>query len=113
MNNPADNRIADMAGGMALPRKNGELVFDTPWEGRALGVAVTMNENGLYEWAEFQQHLAAEIGRAEQCGEHPGYYEHWLAALERLVTQKGFVTAEELDARKAEYASGECDDGHG
>lgn len=113
MNKPANNRIADMAGGMALPRKNGELVFDTPWEGRAFGVAVNLNENGLYEWAEFQQHLAAEIGRAEQGGEQPGYYEQWLAALERLVTRKGFVTAEELATRKAEYASGERDDGHG
>ena len=110
MNTAADNRIADMGGRLALPRENGELVFDTPWEGRAFGVAVTMSENGLYEWGEFQQHLAEEIGLADQSGERPGYYEQWLAALEKLVTGKGFVTSEELDARKAEYASGERDD---
>jgi len=35
-----DPRIADMDEQVALPRKNGELVFAAPWEARAFGIAV-------------------------------------------------------------------------
>ena len=37
-------------------------------------------------------------------------HERWLASLETLLLDKGLVTPEELDARTAEYASGERDD---
>ena len=36
--------IADMSGQAALPRKNGELVFDEPWQGRVFGMAVALHE---------------------------------------------------------------------
>ena len=38
------------------------------------------------------------------------YYERWLASLEKLAIARGFVTSEEIDARTAQYASGERDD---
>ena len=41
---PAPSReIADMAGAAALPRKNGELVFDEAWQGRIFGMTVAMS----------------------------------------------------------------------
>ena len=46
-------QITEMQGELALPRSNGELVFDAPWEGRAFGIAVALNESGAYEWGEF------------------------------------------------------------
>ena len=39
-----DPRIANLDSSAALPRKNGELVFKAPWEGRAFGMAVVLNE---------------------------------------------------------------------
>ena len=39
-----DRTIASLDGTEALPRKNGELVFQAPWEGRAFGLAVVLNE---------------------------------------------------------------------
>ena len=39
----ADRLIANMEGSAALPRKNGELVFEAPWEGRAFGIAVALS----------------------------------------------------------------------
>ncbi len=39
-----------MEGDVALPRSNGELVFNVPWEGRAFGIAVALKDSGLYRW---------------------------------------------------------------
>jgi len=110
MNESPDNQIANMEEGIALPRKNGELVFEAPWEGRAFGMAVALNENGEYEWREFQTMLAAEIADAEQSNDSSTYYERWLASLEKLLLDKGMLEAKELEIRTTEYASGERDD---
>ena len=110
MESNTDQRIANMDGDASLPRKNGELVFEAPWEGRAFGLAVAMNEDGLYEWGHFREKLAAEIASAEGQGTESDYYERWLASLEKLAIERGFVTAAELDTRTQEYASGARDD---
>jgi nitrile hydratase accessory protein len=107
-----DPRIAIMDGESALPRKNGELVFQAPWEGRAFGLAVAMNDRGLYDWNAFRDHLVARIAAGDAAADPSTYYERWLAALESLLLERGFVTPEELDVRTAEYASGERDDDH-
>ena len=57
--------VAHMEGVAALPRRNGELVFDEPWESRAFGLAVTASEAGAYEWEEFRQGLIAEVASWE------------------------------------------------
>ncbi len=110
MNESPDKQIANMDEGVALPRKNGELVFEAPWEGRAFGMAVALNEHGEYEWSEFQSMLAAEIADVEQSNDSSKYYERWLASLEKLLLDKGMLEAKELEVRTAEYASGERDD---
>lgn len=112
MSTDADRQIANMDGEAALPRSNGELVFQAPWEGRAFGIAVAMNEDGLYGWREFRDRLVEEIAAAGEAADGTTYYEQWLASLEKLAIQRGFVTLEEMDVRMEEYASGERDDDH-
>ncbi len=106
----ADRQITQMDEQIAMPRDNGELVFQAPWEARAFGMAVVLNEGGAYPWSDFSQGLATEIAAAERDGVDSSYYERWLAALEKLALAKGLVTPEELEARTAEYASGAHDD---
>ena len=104
-----------MDGPAALPRKNGELVFEAPWEGRAFGLAVAMSDQEQYAWDEFRQRLIAEISHAETGGARSTYYERWLAALESLLLDRGLVSRDELERRTAEYASGarhDHDDDH-
>ena len=101
-----DDRVGLMEGDAALPRKNGELVFGAPWEGRAFGLAVALSDERCYGWDDFRARLVDEIAAAP---EEP-YYERWLAALERVLVERGLVTPEELERRTAEYASGERDD---
>ena len=94
---------------MPLPRSNGELVFDAPWQSRAFGLAVALHERGVYEWSAFSHALAEEIAAA---GPDDGsrYYEHWLAALERLLRERDVVADAELAAEAAVIA--EHDDHH-
>jgi nitrile hydratase accessory protein len=105
-----DRRIGAMDGAAALPRKNGELVFAAPWEGRVFGMAVALHAQRVYGWEDFRAQLIAEIATAEAHGASSSYYERWLAAFGTLVVGRGLVTQEELDARTAACASGAWDD---
>ncbi len=105
-----DRVVAAMAGQAALPRKNGELVFDEPWQGRVFGMAVALHEQGLYDWDEFRGALIAQIQAAEA---RPGpfvYYEIWLATFEGLLADRGIVTREELEETTYQFEFGERDD---
>lgn len=77
------SEIAHMSGPEALPRRNGELAFDAPWQGRAFALAVAVAQQREVGWDRFRGHLAAEIG------EHPdaSYWDSWVHALERLVDE--------------------------
>jgi nitrile hydratase accessory protein len=99
-----DRSIAYLEGDAALPRKNGELVFAAPWEGRAFGLAVVLSEKGTYAWNDFRVRLVEQIGG----GEH-AYYESWLNALEAQLLAGGLVTAEEVEKRAQEYVALERD----
>ena len=72
-----------------LPRDNGELVFEEPWQGRALGMAVVVLERTGLSWADFRRHLVTAIASRPAAPESPAtaYYGAWLDALESLVTE--------------------------
>lgn len=76
-----------------LPRgPDGDPVFSAPWEAQAFAMAVALNEQGLFTWTEWAAALGREIARAaERTGAESSrhFYEHWLAALEALVREKG------------------------
>ena len=105
MREEANRQIANMDGNVALPRDNGELVFEAPWEGRAFSLAVAMNEDQLYEWVEFRDHLANEIVSTSQSDATSSYYEQWLLSLEKLVIEKGLVIYEKEDDEILEIGS--------
>ena len=46
----ADRNISSMSGAIAMPRSNGELVFDAPWQSRAFGMAVSLSRAGYFSW---------------------------------------------------------------
>jgi nitrile hydratase accessory protein len=102
--------VAAMEGAPALPRKNGELVFDEPWQGRVFGMAVALHEQGAYEWEEFRQALIAQIAAAEARGGPFVYYQIWLATFEELLAKKGLLTAEEVEETTYQFEFGERDE---
>jgi len=74
-------------------------VFREPWEAQAFAMALALHERGLFSWSEWAATLSAEIKRAQAAGDPDTgetYYRHWLAALERLIAEKGITTSETL-----------------
>jgi nitrile hydratase accessory protein len=90
-----------------LPRDEGGPVFAEPWQAQAFALAVKLSEQGHFTWKDWAAALAEEIKAAAGRGEPDDgshYYEHWLATLERLVTEKGLSDAAALAARKEAWA---------
>jgi nitrile hydratase accessory protein len=90
-----------------LPRDEGGPVFAEPWQAQAFALAVKLSEQGHFTWKEWAAALAAELKAAADRGEHDDgshYYDHWLAALERLLTAKGLTDSASLLARKEAWS---------
>jgi nitrile hydratase accessory protein len=90
----------------ALPRDDEGPVFNAPWEAQAFAMTLSLHAAGAFTWREWADVLAAELSAAAAHGEPDDgshYYEHWLAALEKLVTKKGVVPAQELQRRLDEW----------
>ena len=90
-----------------LPRDNDGPTFAEPWQAQAFGLAVRLSAEGHFTWNEWAAALALELKAAADRGEPDDgsrYYEHWLAALERLVTSKGLTDSAALAARKEAWA---------
>ena len=111
MTNSTDNQISSMQGPEALPRKNGELVFEQPWESRAFGLAVGLSEAGVLPWPEFREALISSIRDSESLSDGRTYYEQWASALERMALYRGLVTEEGLRGR-AQWLEEESRHGH-
>jgi nitrile hydratase accessory protein len=74
-------------------------VFREPWEAQAFAMAVALRERGLINWNEWAKILGDEIKRAQAAGDPDTgetYYRHWLATLERIVTEKGLADSATL-----------------
>jgi nitrile hydratase accessory protein len=82
-----------------IPRGAEGPVFREPWEAQAFAMAVALHECRLFDWSEWTAVLGDEIKRAQASGDPDTgetYYHHWLAALERIVAEKGVTDAPAL-----------------
>jgi hypothetical protein len=76
-----------------MPRRNGELAFDEPWQPRAFGLAAAVVSTSCDgDWEPFRQGLISAIADDPQ---RP-YWESWAAALEDLLLASGLVTPDDL-----------------
>ena len=91
----------------ALPKDQSGPVFAEPWQAQAFAMAVRLSVEGHFTWTEWASALAEEFKAVAARGEIDDgarYYEHWLAALERLVIAKGLSSRAALDQRKEAWA---------
>jgi len=80
--------------------------FNEPWEASALALSVSLQDEGHFTAAEWSAVLGAEIEAAQRRGDPDDgttYYRHVLAALERLVGEKGLASGAALRARRRNW----------
>ena len=70
-----------------LPPK--DPVFNEPWEARAFAMTLALHERGVFTWPQWADALSRQITQAHAAGDADlgdTYYQHWLRALESLVS---------------------------
>jgi nitrile hydratase accessory protein len=100
----------------SLPLDEDGPIFAEPWQAQAFALAVRLSGQGYFTWKEWSAALADELKIAADRGEPDDgthYYEHWLAALERIVTSKGLTDTASLLARKEAWADAYRQTPHG
>lgn len=76
--------------------------FHADWEGVVFATALVTMAQGLYPMDRFRH----AIERMEPAWYlDSGYYEHWLAAVEKLVVEEGVVEADALATRAEAFAA--------
>lgn len=99
-----------------LPHDEGGPVFNAPWEAKAFAMTVDLHKRGAFDWSEWCNTLADEIKSAQAAGDPDlgdTYFEHWLNALETLITAKQLSTAERLLAVKEDWRAADEHRGFG
>ena len=86
-----------------------EPVFAEPWQARAFALVLKLAERGHFTSSEWTAALSREVTGDD--GSH--YYEHWLAALEKLVVDKGLMDPSSLLARKQAWRDAYLHTPHG
>ena len=97
-------------------KHDGDPVFAEPWQAQAFALAVKLQEEGHFTAMEWAETLGAEIKAAQARGDPDDgtiYYRHWLAALERLVTEKRLSSRAEILSRKGAWAEAYRSTQHG
>lgn len=77
--------------------------FAEPWQAEAFAIVVALNERGLFSWAEWAAALGEELKHPHAAADGHDYFEHWLAALEKLLAAKGVAGDAEVDALAAAW----------
>ena len=88
------NGVHDMGGGHGhgpVIREENEPSFHQPWEGKVYAMMRLVRGQSLFNLDEMR-HAIERMGQARYL--ETSYYEHWLAALETLVVEKGLVSGQ-------------------
>ena len=88
--------LVDTDGVAAPPRRNGELVFEAPWQSRVFGLCAAIVETCFEGDREpFRRQLIAAIA-AEP--DRP-YWESWTVALEQLLLEADLIDELSIERR--------------
>jgi nitrile hydratase accessory protein len=96
---PDPAALAALASIPGIPRNEDGPVFAAPWQAQAFAMALTLQQRGIFTWAEWAEMLGAARTHAATKGAPDTaetYYQNWLAALEQMVTAKGLANAAAL-----------------
>jgi nitrile hydratase accessory protein len=92
----------DLAALPRLPRDAAGPVFAEPWQAQAFALALDLHARGAFTWPEWARALSIQLA-GDPTDDGSRYYDHWVAALERLVTERRMASSTELETRKAAW----------
>ena len=87
--------LATRAEAAGAPSANGELLFEEPWQGRVLSMAIHLSDCGEFSWDDFRTRLIDEIAESPD----DPYYVQFLRALENTLLQRGLLMEAEISDR--------------
>ncbi len=96
-----------------LPPRDGEPVFDAPWQAQAFALAVILSERGAFAWPQFARRLGGQLARQGDQSDNAQYYRCWLAALQDLLEEQGAIGVGETAQREAEWREAAARTPHG
>ncbi|GJE61294.1 nitrile hydratase accessory protein [Methylobacterium trifolii] len=76
--------------------------FAAPWEAQVFALVVSLQESGLFTWAEWADTLGAAI-RPPDGPEAPANYGRWLAALEAILARRGVAGTDAVEVRSRAF----------
>jgi nitrile hydratase accessory protein len=79
-------------------------VFEAPWQAQAFALVLQLHAGGAFTWSEWAEALSTELKAAGPFDDAARYYEHWLAALERLVAARRLADPGAIAERKHAWA---------
>ncbi len=80
-----------------------EPVFAEPWQAQAFALVLALHQRGLFTWTEWAAELSRQVASPGAKADGSDYYQHWLAALETLLGQKGVAGSHAVDALSAAW----------
>lgn len=80
-----------------------EPVFAEPWQAQAFALVVALHQSGLFTWSEWAAELSRQVARPGAARDGSDYYQHWLAALEVLLSEKGVAGPDRIDTVSASW----------
>ncbi|NKB61139.1 MAG: nitrile hydratase accessory protein [Gammaproteobacteria bacterium] len=73
------------------PQRDGEPIFDSPWQAKAFAMALQLHSRGHFEWQEWADLLSTNIRLFEEnslVSSSDDYYSIWLDTLEDIMKKK-------------------------
>lgn len=107
---------AERDGLRPLARRDGEPVFDEPWQAQTLAIAAALVDSDAISAARWSQTLGAALRKAEAEGAEDSpqtYYRSALVALETSLVDAGYLCAGDLEARVAAWRRAYLNTPHG
>ncbi len=99
-----------------LKCKDGDPIFDEPWQAQALAMADTLVQSGRIRRSDWAEALGAKLREAASEGRDDTtetYYRAVMSALESLLEYTGTIEGDEVGARQAQWRRAYLNTPHG
>jgi nitrile hydratase accessory protein len=77
-------------------------VFAEPWQAEVFSLAIAAHRKNLFSWTTWVEAFSAYHNSNPMASELD-YYQHWLGALEQLLTRDGVVLTSEIETRVEQW----------